>query len=146
VWINEGLAHWFQRRIDPRWNSFTQNEGGLADLRPLWKWEQETRQLILAGKGAPFSEMYTWRDFTQISFIDHILMWSRWDYLMTLGPEKFATFMFEVKGRVDPKTWVADEAELVAATREALRKAYGLTPLSLDERWKEWVLKTYPPH
>ncbi len=144
VWIREGLAHWFERRNDPRWNTFTQNEGGLADKRPLWRWEPETRRLVAAGKGTPFSEMYTWRDYSQIAFEDHILMWSRWDFLMTKDREQFARFMFAVKGRVDPKTWLVDQADLVGATREALREIYGLSPLALDEEWRAWVLKTYP--
>jgi hypothetical protein len=143
VWITEGLAHWFQRRVDPKWNSFSQNESSLADKTPLWRWEAETRQLIATGKGTPFSDLYTWRDFSQINFQDHILIWSRWDFLMSFGKEKFAEFMFQVKGRVDPTTWLTDQDDLVGATRTALRNAYGLTPLDFDDKWKEWVAASY---
>lgn len=27
VWLREGLGHWFERRVSPRFNSFDQNEG-----------------------------------------------------------------------------------------------------------------------
>lgn len=143
VWITEGLAHWFQRRVNPRWNSFSQNESTVANKRPLWKWEPYTRKLIAGGKFSPFSEVYTWRDFGQIDFDDHVLIWSRWDFLMSMGPEKFSEFMFQVKGRVNPRTWAVDQTDLVGATRTALRKTYGLTPLSFDDRWKEWVMENY---
>lgn len=143
VWITEGLAHWAQRRVDPRWNSFSFSESTRIQTSNLWRWEQETRKLIAANRGKPFSEVFTWRDYGEIEFDDHVLLWSRWDYLMTYGPEKFSEFMFLVKGRVHPKTWKTDQSDLVGATREALRKAYGLTPLSLDEKWKDWVMENY---
>lgn len=144
VWIKEGLAHWFERRINPRWNSFDQNEGSLADMKPTWRWEPRTRQLLSSGKGTALAEAYTWRDYGQIGFDDHILIWSRWDYLLDQGKDKFAAFMLRVKGRVDPVTWRADQNDLVGATRDALLEVYGLTPLTLDEKWKEWVMATYP--
>ena len=143
VWITEGLAHWFQRRVDPRWNSFSQNESTVANKRPLWRWEAHTRKLIASGKFTPFSEVYTWRDFSQIDFDDHVLVWSRWDFLMSLGQPKFSEFLFHVKGRVDPETWQVDQRDLVGATRTALRRTYGLTPLNLDDRWKAWVKENY---
>jgi len=144
VWIREGIGHYFQRRVTPRWNSFSQNESNLADKKPLWRWRAETRKLLARGDFTPFAEMYTWRDYSQIKFDDHILLWSRWDFLMSLGKEKFAEFIFGVKGRVDPETWLSDQRDLVGATRTALRKAYGLTPLNFDDKWREWVLANYP--
>lgn len=143
VWITEGLGHWAERRVDPRWNSFSQSESTRVETNTLWRWEQETRKLIAAGQGTPFSEAYKWRDYGNIEFDDHILLWSRWDYLMTFGNEKFSEFMFHVKGRIHPETWATDQNDLVGATREALREVYGLTPLTLDEKWKEWVMENY---
>jgi len=144
VWISEGLAHYFERRVSPLYNSFSQSESVLADTKPGTRWRLLTRKLITAHKGTPFARIMTWRDFGQIGYDDHVLIWSRWDYLMSMGKEKFAEFMFQVKGRIDPKTWIVDQSDLVGATRDGLRKAYGLTPLSLDEEWQAWVRKTYP--
>ena len=143
VWINEGLAHWFERRIDPRWNSFSFGEGGHRPTQATWRWEKVALRLISNGKGTPFAELYAFRDFADLDFDDHVLTWSRWDFLMSQGDEKLAEFLFVVKGRVDPETWFADQSDLVGASREALWEAYGLTPLSFDERWKEWVAENY---
>ncbi len=143
VWIKVGLTHWFERRVSPKWNSFDQNEGSMADKKTTWKWEPQTRRLLSSKKGSPFAQVYTWRDYGQVGFNDHVLIWSRWDFLMSFGKEKFAEFMLEVKGRVDPETWLPDDADLVGATRTALQKVYGLTPLTLDPRWRAWVIKNY---
>jgi hypothetical protein len=86
----------------------------------------------------------TWRDFGDIAFNDHVAIWSRMDWMMSQGPEKWQKFLFAVKGRVNPKDWSADQTDLVGATREAIQDAYGVTPLNIDERWGTWVKETYP--
>lgn len=144
VWIREGLGHWFERRVDPKFNSFDQNEGSTADMKPLWRWEPYCRGLVTSGsKFAPFTEAYTWRDFGNITFNDHVAIWSRIDWLMSQGPEKWSQFLFLVKGRVDAK-WFPDQSDLVGATRDALRQVYGVSPLDFDQKWGEWVKATYP--
>lgn len=143
VWIREGFGHWLERRVDPKWNSFDQNEGSLADMKTTWKWEPYCRSLVANDKFTPFAEAYSWRDFGKIKFDDHVAVWSRMDWLMSLGPEKWQKFLFAVKGRVD-KEWRPDQSDLVGATRDALQAAYGISVLDFDRQWTEWVKATYP--
>lgn len=144
VWITEGLAHWFERRISLRFNSFCRDEGAAHNPPSNWNWKPEVRSAVLAGKYKPFAEVMGWRQYSAINWPDNEFLWSRWDYLLATEPKKFADFMLQVKGRVDPKTWSVDQSDLVSACREALRTVYNLTPLSLDEKWAEWVKATYP--
>ena len=139
VWMREGPAHWFERRISPRSNSFTRSEGAAMLSNRQWRWEVETRKLIAGDDLKPLSEVYQWRDFGQMDFDDHVAVWSRWDYLMSLGKDKFAIFLRESKSQVDALTGQT-RGDIVEGTREAMRKAYGLTPLSLDEKWKAWAI------
>ena len=144
VWIREGLGHWFERRVDGKWNSFDQNEGSPADMKKEARWEPYVRGLLTnGGKYAPFTEAYGWRDFGNITFNDHTTIWSRVDFLMKFGPEKWRTFLFGIKGRVT-REWVPDQTDLVGATRDALQQAYGFSALQFDEKWSEWVKATYP--
>lgn len=143
VWMREGLAHWFERRVSPKSNSFDQTEGSPADLRKTWKWEPYTRKLLANGKFAPFVTAYTWRDFGNITFNDHVALWSRMDFMMSLGKDKWRTFLFEVKGRVNPEDWSPDQRDLVGATRQAIKKAYGFSVLQFDDKWAAWVKKNY---
>jgi len=143
VWIKEGIGHWYERRVDPKYNTFDQNEGSPADNKKINTWEPYCRNLVTTGgKFAPFAEAYAWRDFGAITFNDHVAIWSRIDWLMSQGPERWRTFLFEVKGRVDEQ-WVADQKDLVGATRDALQKAYGVSPLSFDGKWSAWVKEKY---
>lgn len=144
VWLKEGFGHWNARRIDGDWSNFDQNEGALADMKVLDKWEPYCRGLLHSPKKwAPFAEVAGWRDFGDITFNDHVMIFGRMDYLISQGPEKWQKFLFEVKGRVD-ENWLPDQKDLVGATRTALKEAYGLTFLNFDERWAEWVNATYP--
>lgn len=143
VWIREGLAHYFERLISPQYNSYTRSEGSTAIDTKRWRFDFEARRMLGTDKYQPFSVVYQWRDFGEMDFEDHVMVWSRWDYLLSLGQEKFATFMRTVKGRVDATTGVSQD-QLVEATRKALQEAYQLSPLSLDERWQEFVKANYP--
>lgn len=143
VWIREGLGHWFERNISPKWNTFDQDEGSPLDIKNTWKWQPYTVALIPKEKKyAPFSEAYTWRSYGDIKFDDHVALWSRVDFMIAQGQDKFAQFIFGIKGRVD-ENWQVDQNDLVGATREALRDAYKLNPLTLDDEWKKWVMATY---
>ncbi len=144
VWIREGFGHWNCRRIDPKYPNFDQNEGSLADIKLIDRWEPYCRNLVTAnGKFAPFAEAYTWRDFGAITFNDHVAIWSRMDWLMSQGPERWRHFLFQVKGRVDAN-WGPDQNDLVGATRDALQQAYGVSVLDFDRKWGDWVKATYP--
>ncbi len=144
VWITEGLAHWFERRVSERFNSFCRDEGAAHNPSAKWHWKPDVRAAVSSGKYVPFTETLGWRQFSQIDFPANEYLWSRWDFLIANYPGKFGDFLAQVKGRVDPKTWVVDQSDLVAACREGLRVAYNLTPLSFDEKWIEWVKANYP--
>ncbi|MBK8974564.1 MAG: hypothetical protein IPM29_01425 [Planctomycetes bacterium] len=143
VWIREGLAHWFEREVSPRFNSYTRGEGAAMFEASKWRFDLEARSMAANDDFTPMSEAMQWRDFGQMDFEDHVALWSRWDYLLTFGQEKFAKFMRMAKGQIDPISGMLN-GDVLDGTREALREAYGLTPLTLDERWKAWALETYP--
>ncbi len=142
-WMREAPAHWFERRITEHFNSYTRSEGAPPIDQRAWQYPLETRKFLGNGKFAAFSEVMKWRDFGELEFNDHVMIWSRQDYLMTLGKEKWAKLMRLSKAQVDPSTGQT-VGDIVEGTRNALREAYGLSPLSLEEKWREWVLATYP--
>lgn len=155
VWIREGFGHWNCRLIDDKWPSFDQNEGALADIKLVTRWDLLCRNLIQNGKVSNFATVAGWRDFGDIKFNDHVAIWSRMDWLMaqnaesppptgTQGPAtKWQKFLFAIKGRIDAK-WMPDQTDLVGATRDALQAAYGVSTLDFDTKWHAWVKATYP--
>src|SRR5690606_35996791 len=120
VWIREGFGHWNSRRISGDWPSFDQNEGSAADMKRIDNWKPYAKTLVSNKKYAPFPEVAGWRDFGNITFNDHVAIYSRIDFLISQGPEKWKEFLFTVKGRVDDK-WSIDQSDLVGATRDGLK-------------------------
>jgi len=142
VWIREGLGHYFERQISEKDNTFSKDGGSDADMSMSWRWQREVKELLAKGAMPSFSKIMTWREFGQIDFPGHVGMWSRWDYLMTLGQKKFAAFLGKMKGLIGMDGKQRGE-RLVDSSRTFLREVYGLTPLSLDARWREWVKANY---
>lgn len=142
VWITEGLAHYFERLISERDNTFTRDEGATVSTTRKWQWRKEVKALLASGDMAPLGEIMAWREFGQIDTNGHLGIWSRWDYLMSLGRDKFADFMGKMKGMIDSDGQQTGE-RLVAASRSYLREVYDLNPITLDEHWKEWVQANY---
>lgn len=146
VWFNEGMAHWYSIRVSKKWGGkdFDQNESASVDMINSSKWAVKTRQWLVAGKLRPAAELLILRDFGQLTKYDHVKSWSLCDYLMSLGDEKWRDYMNEVKGFIDPVSREAVAREVLKLQRKGLRKAYDLNPLNLDEKWKQWVMETYP--
>jgi hypothetical protein len=143
VWIREGLGHWFERKNNPKWNTFDQDEAAPFDPPSKWDWEPYVRQLLTGHKYSKFSEVIQWRHYGDINFVDHVMLWARMDFLMSFGEQKFRDFMFEIKGRYDEKTGRADYKDLVGVVRNALQNVYKLNPISFDEKFKEWANENY---
>ncbi len=145
VWFKEGLAHWYGRRVDPKWNNFDQNESSKADMRATWRWNVAVRRRIDSDRFTPFAEVARWRDYGQINFYDHMAIWSRVDFLMaTRGDEGLRKFLFIIKEPPGNGMDLSAAKEILKRQRRAMQEAWGLTPLSLDREWKEWVKKNYP--
>ena len=140
--MREAPAHWFERQISPRFNSFTRSEGAAPIEARQWRFDLETRKYLGNGKFTAFSDIMKRRDFGEFDFPDHVMIWSRQDYLMSLGKKKYAQFMKLAKAQVDPLTGQT-MGDIVEGTRMALREAYGLSPLSLEEKWRAFVLESY---
>ena len=63
---------------------------------------------------------------------------------MTLGDEKFSLSLHAMKGVIDQSTNLASGKEILKLQRKALKESWRINALTFDEKWKEYVLSTYP--
>jgi hypothetical protein len=140
VWNCEGIAHWYRLRLDEDYNSIS----GLAEAQ--WglltdaDWRQKARARVDSGAFAPFTEMMAWRQEDCRDLHKHVMMWSRWDFLITLGEDKLRKYLVGLKGL--PATGVPRETILKAQTK-ALYEAYGFEAADFDAAWVAWVKANY---
>lgn len=141
-WWHEGLAHWYARRVNPDSNNFSKVNDGDVDLRDETNWEPKIRARVKHKYFPTAEQLITREDWTGVTFTETMMMWSRVDYLMSLGDAGFSTFMLGVSGRINDEI-NPSHATMVNAQSKLLDKAWRLSYTSFDEKWAKWVLKNY---
>lgn len=143
VWIKEGLAHWFRLRNDTRFHMYDSVEGAFQAPRNVDDWAPEVRKLVKGDEAASFAELLRRMSFAELSFDDHLVIWSKIDFLVQQGPDKFAGFITDLKSRRN-EDGSPDSSNLDGAQREAMLENFGWSLPRAEEEWREWVLQNYP--
>ncbi len=144
VWVPEGISHWFRRRVDPVWNQFT----AVKDNDGPGKAEQDWAVRVRARVGHEYfpaaEELMNWMDYDDLSVVDHMMIWSRIDFLIDQGPDRFARFMDVLKDHPGTVDGLFSVEQVQARQVQALGAAYQLEPDVFDVQWAAWVEATYP--
>ena len=89
-----------------------------------------------------FETMLDWPDRYSMKYLEHMMAWSRVDYLMNVVPDGFAAWFDAVK---TPFAGAGPSAEQMRARQlAALKDAWDLEPATFDAAWSAWAEKFYP--
>ncbi|TAH34539.1 MAG: hypothetical protein EYC70_16525 [Planctomycetota bacterium] len=143
VWITEGFAHWAEIDNDPRFHMFDFVEGVFQEPKTVSSWPAEVRKMAVGGETVPFTQLLHRKSFAELDFEDHLMAWSKIDFLIRTDAVKFGKFVTTLKNRRDERGY-PDGSKMDDAQRDALKQFYGWTWQQAEEHWKEWVLATYP--
>ncbi len=143
-WFGQGLAHWYLRRVSPKYNVFAEEVRFDARPKMLWDWPPRVRARVEHGVFPPAAELLRWRYEDEAKLVDSMFLWSRLDFLMSLGDERFRIFLHRMKGRIPAEGFMPTEEEVHKEQLLAMEEAWQLTPERFDEDWAAWVLQTYP--
>lgn len=139
-WLLFGASYEYGRRVDPRWvNLVGQTTGNARDDEHVW--EPRVRNLVSNDFFITSDKMFTWNTWEGINSRDHIVAWSRLDYLLRAHDE--ANWPAFLEATCLSTNRDADEDTLKSLNAQALTTHMGLSPSELDERWAKWVKKTY---
>jgi hypothetical protein len=131
-WIDEGLAHWFEDKVTGKCANYCFEEVALQPGAGFkgGRWRAPVRRIVDEGKCRPFAELSA-LNADQLEFQDHALAFAYVDFLLTTrGGAKFRDLVRLVK-----------KGEL----RDALQAVYGLSPLTIEPQFQQWVKTTYSP-
>ena len=144
-WFEEGLAHWFVRKLDERYPSVNTEEESGIDWETAWKWEERVLARVEHDFFPKAAEMYDWTYSTEYAYTDHMFAYSRVDFLINRkrGKGTIGEYIRGMHGLPPGETGVQDEA-VIARNKEVMQKVFGMTPEEFDEQWKAWVMKVYP--
>ena len=142
IWIREGLAHFVEREITKKFNSFDSSEGGIAETTRKERWEPEVRKLVQSEKQPRMAELIGMKDYNELTLPKHFATWSMIDYLVRTNPTGFAKFNDALHGILNAKG-IPDSGNLPDVHREKFKECLGMTYAEFDAKWAEWVLATY---
>jgi hypothetical protein len=128
-WAEEGLAHWFEDRYFGICDTYCYEEQNTMVYFKGGKYRVALRKMVAEEQVPPVSEVLQLNS-DQLTPAQHAVSFGIVDYLIHLDGAKFNAVGRMLRQQVN--------------SRDALAKAYELSPLALEAAWKAWVLETYP--
>ena len=142
-WFAEGFAQWHVRRLVPGFTNYTTLDEFSLDGRFAPRWDRAVRGLVDTGSFTPAKNVLAWTDYASMKFSDRMTIWSRVDYLLSLGDERLRIFLDTCKRPFAAGVRFPSESELFVRQAEALRAAWDLDASLFDQRWSAWVMQRY---
>jgi len=142
-WLGFALGHVYVRRIDPRWVTSAGHDHRKNRREDDWKWEQRVRNLVSNNFFVTTEEMFAWQEYADMNERDHMVAWSKLDWLMRVAKGDREAFLASMCTPSVTDGVVDEKAELLARQKRALLAHFGLTPDELDTAWAKWVKRTY---
>lgn len=142
IWLREGLAHWAERRITEKFNTFDGAEGSVPEMTRKSDWKAAARKLVVAGEPPRMAALIRLNNYGQMTLDDHFATWSMIDFLYRTRREGLAKLILDLKGRNDEEGY-GDGSNLPEAHRELFKEHLGMSYSQFDSAWAEWVLANY---
>lgn len=142
VWLDEGLAHVMEKEIDPKSMTFDGEEGSLPEKGGSSNWTEEARKIVGLGKAVTLPELIHKNAFGDLAKMDHIIIWSKVQFLVEKHPDALAKFIGEIKGQLDDQGYPSGK-DIKSLQRKSLKSVWNWTPENLETEWRVWLAK--PP-
>ena len=142
IWLHEGLAHFLERRVSPKYNSFDGAEGSVPQMTSEDDWEGEAKKLVLSGKQPRMAELMRLKGYGEMGLPQHFATWSMVDYLYREKPDGLAKFLSGLKGRTN-EAGFPDGSNMPDAHRELFKEHFDMSYAQFDSAWEEWVKANY---
>jgi hypothetical protein len=137
-WLLEGLGHFMEREINPRFNTFDASEGSVGVRVNKENWDAEVKQLIASGKAPRVAELTALRTYAEFELRHHYACWSMTKFMVTTDPAGYACLNAALHGRKSPDG-MPDSEDLSGVQREAFGDCLGMSYAQFDEAWRTWA-------
>jgi hypothetical protein len=142
IWLHEGLAHFMEREIDPRNNSFDSGEGAVADMTSKANWRPEVLKLIASGEAPRMAELMAVKSYSELKLVHHFVTWSIFDFLQRVRPTETAKFMWALKQNYNAQG-IPTGDNLHEWHRTKFKEIFGWSYQEFDDQWRAWALSFY---
>jgi hypothetical protein len=136
------LAHWFERRITTKYNTFDGGEGASASITRKENWEPPTRRLVSSGDSSSMGKLMRINGFGEFELPEHFTTWSMVDYLQKRDPRLIGDLLGEVSGLLNAE-FLPNGGRVNDVTRAFFKERLSMTMVGFERAWQAWVLETY---
>ena len=145
MWWNIGLARWFARRADPRWLLYTASlTAGVRVDEKEAEWGRKVRARVEQDFYPSMADLMAKTSFDELDFADHMMIWSRVDYIMSLKTELKQNLIVTFQ---EPAGWagaVNSDAKPEDQFHAVIGNALRMELDDFDKEWARFVRRTYP--
>lgn len=143
-WLDAGLAHYFEFKLDEKCTTYCYQEVATNMDFKGGKWLVPIRKMVAAKRKIPSFATLCTKNTDGLEAREHAICFSYVHFLLEGDWKSSKAKVDGKKGRGRALTRLLRVLKKKKPTREGLRDVYGWTGLSLEEKWREWVLRTYP--
>ncbi len=142
LWIEEGFAHVFEKEVSPEYNSFDSEEAAIGEMYQGSNWYEGVLKALDRGKAASLADLMHKKGFSDLGKEDHLIAWSKVEFLMSQHPKAWAKLLDVLRGRVDDQGYT-DGGNLLDVQRDFFRDEFSWSFADFDREWEKWVRKAY---
>ncbi|MFT4709435.1 MAG: hypothetical protein ACI9D0_000130 [Bacteroidia bacterium] len=139
IWLHEGLAHWFEREINPKFNSFDSGEGSKGVMSKKEDWDKEVLILVRGDKAPRMAELANIKNYADLTLDQHYVTWSMVKFLLEEHATAFANINKILHGRMSADGSQQNSSNLDSVHRDAFKSELGMNYSQFDTAWQEWV-------
>ncbi len=142
IWLREGVSHYLEREINPKFNTFDASEAAIAEETRKENWQPPTYKLVRSGTAPRMAELVAMKDFADLTLERHFATWSMIDYILHAQPGFFAKLLDGLKG-ITNTHGIADGGNLGEIHRDIFKNELGMSYAQFDAAWAAWVAANY---
>ncbi len=139
LWLDEGLALYLEKELDPNSTTNEGEEGMYTDTQGPREWVSAARKLVAAGKGVGVTQMLAMKEVGELSEEMRLSCFAAVRWLVLEKPEALAKILGGVKGQLDEQG-IPNGKNLVDLQRKLLQEHLNMNFLQFDEAWKARAL------
>ena len=132
AWLEEGLGHYYERRENPKHNSFCWAEGKPPQDFQKSNWESVIYNLVRRGRDDPLGRWCEKLLPGELTGVQNGMSWSIVQWLVETEPIRFTKMLRKM-----------EDYKAKPTCTECIQHAFGVTPGVLHSRWREWVRENY---
>jgi len=142
TWLPLGISHYLARKIDMKRNYFTDKRLYSSDDKNIWKWDTKARKRVDHEIAVTYGEMQGWKQPSTLSYNDHVMAWSRVDFLLDQHPDWVAQWLFRMQDKF-ADVLVPSAEQLSERDNEVVNEIFVFKKGDFESNWANWVLKNY---